>query len=61
MIACGPVTLRERMARPDAALAIATGDAAARKSGWKTLETTPSGRFDDGIPGKMEPSVSHRG
>ena len=61
MIACGPVTLRERMARPDAALAIATGDAAARKSGWKTLETATSGRLDDGIPGKMEPSVSHRG
>ena len=39
----------------------ATGDAAARKSGWKTLETATSGRLDDGIPGKMEPSVSPRG
>ena len=35
MIACGPVPLRERMARPEAALAIATGDAAARETGWK--------------------------
>jgi hypothetical protein len=38
MIACGPVPLRERMARPEAALAIAIGDAATRESGWKTLE-----------------------
>ncbi|MBU6455989.1 MAG: hypothetical protein KGQ48_00465 [Bradyrhizobium sp.] len=43
MIACGPVPLRERMARPEAAVAIATGDAAARESGWKILEmTTPA-------------------
>jgi hypothetical protein len=33
MIACGPVPLRERMARPEAVLAIATGDAAARENG----------------------------
>ena len=39
MIACGPVPLRERMARPEAAVAIATGDAAARESGWKILQT----------------------
>jgi pimeloyl-ACP methyl ester carboxylesterase len=39
MIACGPVPLRERMARPEAAVAIATGDAAARETGWKILQT----------------------
>jgi len=38
MIVCGPVPLRERMAAPDAALAIATGDAAAREFGWRRLE-----------------------
>ena len=39
MIVCGPVPLSERMARPEAALAIATGDAAARERAWKRLET----------------------
>jgi len=58
MIACGPVPLRERMARPDAAVAIATGDAAARESGWKSLETTTPDRPDDPHWGKMEPSTS---
>ena len=35
MIVCGPVPLSERMAAPDAAMAIATGDAAARERAWK--------------------------
>jgi len=52
------VPLRERMARPDAAVAIATGDAAARESGWKSLETTTPDRPDDPHLGKMEPSTS---
>ena len=39
MIVCGPVPLSERMAVPDAALAIATGDAAARERAWKRIET----------------------
>ena len=34
-----PVPLRERMARPEPALAIATGDAAIGEYGWKTAET----------------------
>jgi len=41
MIVCGPVPLHERMARPDAALAVATGDAAARERAWKELESPP--------------------
>jgi hypothetical protein len=61
MIACGPVPLRERMARPEAAVAIAAGDAAARESGWKILETISPGRGDDPDLGKMEPSTSHGG
>jgi pimeloyl-ACP methyl ester carboxylesterase len=39
MIVCGPVPLSERMAAPDAALAIATGDQAAREMAWKQIET----------------------
>ena len=45
MIVCGPVPLRERMARPDAALAIASPDEAMRARGWRELEAplaTPS-------------------
>ncbi|HEY3794515.1 MAG TPA: hypothetical protein VGM09_22055 [Bradyrhizobium sp.] len=61
MIVCGPVPLRERMARPEAALAIATGDAAAREKGWKTLETAVSNRHDNRDLGNMEPSASHGG
>src|SRR6202047_2119022 len=37
MIVCGPIPLSERMARPEAALAIATGDATARGWAWKRL------------------------
>ena len=43
MIVCGPIPLRERMLRPEAALAVATGDATARKSAWKQLEANPDG------------------
>jgi pimeloyl-ACP methyl ester carboxylesterase len=43
MIVCGPIPLSERMARPEAALAIATGDAAARESAWKRLEMELAG------------------
>lgn len=39
MIVCGPVPLSERMAAPDAALAIASGDKVARETGWKQIET----------------------
>ncbi len=57
MIVCGPVPLRERMADPAAALALATGDAAARDSAWQRLEAGPvSGRMTPD-PDKMEPSA----
>ena len=39
MIVCGPVPLRERISLPEAALAIATGDSAARDWAWKRLES----------------------
>ena len=61
MIVCGPVPLRERMARPEAALAIATGDAAAREWAWKELETAAAGRDDAADLGEMEPSARRSG
>jgi hypothetical protein len=61
MIVCGPIPLRERMAHPEAALAIATGDAAAREFAWKRLETTPASRVDAADLGEMEPSARRRG
>ena len=61
MIVCGPIPLRERMARPDAALAIATGDAAAREWAWKRLETAGAGRSDAADLSEMEPSARRRG
>ena len=61
MIVCGPVPLRERMAVPEAALAVATGDAAAREWAWKRLESATSGRTDATDLGDMEPSARRRG
>jgi hypothetical protein len=61
MIACGPVPLRERMASPEAALAIATGDAVAREWAWKRLEPAAAGRADAADLGEMEPSARRRG
>jgi hypothetical protein len=53
MIVCGPVPLRERMADPAAALALATGDSAARERAWKSLEAGPIAAD----PSEMEPSA----
>jgi hypothetical protein len=38
MIVCGPVPIRERMILPDAALAVAAGDATAREFAWRRIE-----------------------
>jgi hypothetical protein len=61
MIVCGPVLLSERMARPEVALAIATGDAAAREWAWKRLETAASARADPADLAEMEPSARRSG
>jgi hypothetical protein len=61
MIVCGPIPLNERMARPEAALAFATGDAAARECAWKMLETAVPGRVDAADLGELEPSARRRG
>ena len=61
MIVCGPIPLSERMARPEAALAFATGDAAARETAWKTLESAVPSRVDAADLGEMEPSARRSG
>ena len=61
MIVCGPIPLRERMACPEAALAIATGDAAAREWAWKRLETAAPAAPDAADLGEMEPTARRRG
>jgi hypothetical protein len=61
MIVCGPVALRERVAAPAAALAIATGDPAAREWAWKQIENTGGEGPDAAEMGEMEPSVRRSG
>ena len=57
MIVCGPILLIERMARPEAALAVATGDATAREWAWKRLETSTTDQADAADLGEMEPKM----
>jgi hypothetical protein len=57
MIVCGPLALRERVAAPDAALAIATGDAAAREWAWKQIENAGGDGQDAAEMSEMEPSA----
>ena len=57
MIVCGPVPLRERVAAPDAALAIATGDSGVREWAWKQIENAGAERADAAEMTEMEPSA----
>ncbi|MFO1108037.1 MAG: hypothetical protein U1E61_02505 [Bradyrhizobium sp.] len=61
MIVCGPVPLAERMAVPQAALTVATGDPTAREWAWKQLENARSGQNEAEELGTMEPTVRRRG
>jgi len=61
MIVCGPIPLRDRMALPEAALAIATGDATAREWAWKRLEAAAASQLDAADLGKLEPSARRSG
>jgi hypothetical protein len=61
MIVCGPILLSERMACPEAALAIVSGDAAAQEGGWKRLETASAASADAAELGEMEPSARRQG
>ena len=44
-----------------AALAIATGDAGARETGWNRLQTAPIATPGASEAGRMEPTVARRG
>jgi pimeloyl-ACP methyl ester carboxylesterase len=64
MIVCGPVPLHERMARPQAALTIATAtEAAARESAWAELASAspPGGSAATDSGNSAEPSARRRG
>jgi hypothetical protein len=62
MIVCGPLCLAERVALPEAALAVAAGDAAARQWGWNRLEAPPaSNNLNAADSAQMERSARRRG
>ena len=61
MIVCGAVPLRERMARPDAALAIASDDEAMRAQGWRELEAPLATAANAPKLGTLERSTPQHG
>ena len=61
MIVCGPIPLSVRFAVPDAALAVGTGDPAARAQAWKRIETAKASPVNDDDSGDMEPSARRSG
>jgi len=61
MIVCGPVPLAERMAVPQAALAVATGDPTAREWAWKQLENAHLGANNAAERATLEPGARRRG
>jgi hypothetical protein len=61
MIVCGPIPLSARMAVPDAALAAATGDPAAREWAWKRIETAKTGPAGASELSDTEPSARRSG
>jgi hypothetical protein len=61
MIVCGPIPLTARVAAPDAALAVATGDPAARECAWKTIETAKTDASVAAELSDIEPSARRSG
>ena len=61
MIVCGPIPLDARMAVPDAALAVATGDPTAREWAWKRIETAKAGPVGATDFNEMEHSARRSG
>ncbi len=61
MIVCGPIPLTARMADPDAALAVATGDPKTRERAWKSIEAAKTRAADAPETGGMEPSAVRSG
>jgi pimeloyl-ACP methyl ester carboxylesterase len=57
MIVCGPVPLRERMARPDAALGVASDEAATRAQAWRELDAPLAAATSGSKWGDLEPSA----
>jgi hypothetical protein len=57
MIVCGPVPLSARMAVPDAALDVATGDSAMRDRAWKSIESATAAAKNAADLTRMEPSA----
>ena len=57
MIVCGPIPLSERMAHPEPALIVATGDAAARACAWQKLEATAADQATAADSSEMEPEM----
>src|SRR5437762_10013534 len=56
MIVCGPIPLSERMAVPDAALDIATGDSEVRDRAWKRIEAATTAAASAADLSRLEPS-----
>jgi hypothetical protein len=61
MIVCGPIPLTARMAAPDAALDLATGDPAKREWAWKRIETAKTDASGAAELGEIEASARRRG
>ena len=56
-----PVPLSARMAAPDAALDVATGDAGVRDRAWKSIEAAPTAAKSAADLTKVEPSARRSG
>ena len=61
MIVCGPVPLSARMAVPDAALDVATGDSGVRDRAWKRIEAATTAAASAADLSKLEPSARRSG
>ena len=61
MIVCGPIPLSARVAVPDAALAVATGDPAAREWAWKRIESATAAPVDAAKLADLEPTARRSG
>src|SRR5712664_2886634 len=57
MIVCGPIPLTERMAHPEPALIVATGDAAGRACACQKLEATAADQATAADSSEMEPEM----
>ena len=61
MIVCGPVPLSARVAVPDDALDVATGDSGARDRAWKRIDAVILAARSAADLSKLEPSARRNG